>query len=72
MMSNKELQSDDKCLACKGTGVITVVERVKQRSPTIQPPRCPRCGGTGVSPRPPTEVASNCRLAAAGESQACP
>jgi hypothetical protein len=39
---------DDKCAACRGTGVIVLLNPVAPE--TKQPPVCPRCVGTGRAP----------------------
>jgi DnaJ-class molecular chaperone len=44
----KQRAADDRCAACRGTGVIVLLNPATRE--TRQPPVCPRCGGTGRAP----------------------
>jgi DnaJ-class molecular chaperone len=44
----KQRANDEECAACRGTGVIVLLNPAVQE--IKQPPVCPRCGGTGRAP----------------------
>jgi DnaJ-class molecular chaperone len=44
----KQKVDHDKCAACRGIGVIVLLNPVTPE--TRRPPVCPRCGGTGRAP----------------------
>ena len=55
-MSDREIEADDKCQACHGTGTVAGARPVRTGPFLLNPPLCRACGGTGRKLRPKGET----------------